>query len=229
MISEEAWSFYRTSSGVRLCWELEKPKGPEGTGQRLYRGTLRAHVATLKVAQGQISPGGRPGANLGRDRVTGDFGPHRDGPILRIRARPMPESGQGPRGGVRLFHQQSTRITQLPLEPHVVQIWSSNSRNFEATRAAYSTVWYRGTSLIRNIPPVGPYRRTMTRIPCRPWLGGWAVSYERGTPAMPIGGRTRQLHPSAACPCAACRSKRSPRFSFGWIEPEKARVLNLHK
>jgi len=26
----EAWPFYRTSSGVRLCWELEEPKGPKG-------------------------------------------------------------------------------------------------------------------------------------------------------------------------------------------------------
>ena len=30
VIRKEAWSFYRTSSGVRLCWELEKPKGPKG-------------------------------------------------------------------------------------------------------------------------------------------------------------------------------------------------------
>ena len=30
VIRNEAWSFYRTSSGVRLCWELEEPKGPKG-------------------------------------------------------------------------------------------------------------------------------------------------------------------------------------------------------
>ena len=30
VIRKEAWPFYRTSSGVRLCWELEKPKGPKG-------------------------------------------------------------------------------------------------------------------------------------------------------------------------------------------------------
>ena len=30
MIRKEAWPFYRTSSGVRLCWELEEPKGPNG-------------------------------------------------------------------------------------------------------------------------------------------------------------------------------------------------------
>ena len=31
VIRKEAWPFYRTSSGVRLWWELEEPKGPKGT------------------------------------------------------------------------------------------------------------------------------------------------------------------------------------------------------
>ena len=30
MIRKDAWPFNRTISGVRLCWELEEPKGPEG-------------------------------------------------------------------------------------------------------------------------------------------------------------------------------------------------------
>ena len=30
VIRKEAWPFYRTISGVRLCWELEQPKGPKG-------------------------------------------------------------------------------------------------------------------------------------------------------------------------------------------------------
>ena len=30
MIRKEAWIFYRSISGVRLCWELEEPQGPEG-------------------------------------------------------------------------------------------------------------------------------------------------------------------------------------------------------
>ena len=29
VIRKEAWSFYRIISGVRLCWELEEPKGPK--------------------------------------------------------------------------------------------------------------------------------------------------------------------------------------------------------
>ena len=40
---------------------------------------------------------------------------------------------------------------------------------------------YRGTSLIRNIPPLGPYSRTMSRALWWSW-GRGAVSYERGTP-----------------------------------------------
>jgi hypothetical protein len=30
VIRKEAWPSYRTISGVRLCWELEEPKGPKG-------------------------------------------------------------------------------------------------------------------------------------------------------------------------------------------------------
>jgi hypothetical protein len=30
VIRKEAWPFYRKISGVRLCWELEEPQGPEG-------------------------------------------------------------------------------------------------------------------------------------------------------------------------------------------------------
>jgi len=28
--AKDAWPFYRTISGVRLCWELEEPEGPKG-------------------------------------------------------------------------------------------------------------------------------------------------------------------------------------------------------
>ena len=36
VIRKEAWRFYRTIPGVRLCWELEGPKGPKGRGDRGY-------------------------------------------------------------------------------------------------------------------------------------------------------------------------------------------------
>ena len=29
VIRKQAWPFYRTISGVRLCWELEEPEGPK--------------------------------------------------------------------------------------------------------------------------------------------------------------------------------------------------------
>ena len=34
VIRKEAWPFYRTISGVRLCWELEEHKGPKGSWAR---------------------------------------------------------------------------------------------------------------------------------------------------------------------------------------------------
>ena len=48
VIRKEAGPFYRTSSGVRLCWELGEPEEPKGSNIRLraemhlfldYRGT----------------------------------------------------------------------------------------------------------------------------------------------------------------------------------------------
>ena len=30
VIRKGAWSFFKSISGVRLCWELEEPKGPKG-------------------------------------------------------------------------------------------------------------------------------------------------------------------------------------------------------
>ena len=41
---------------------------------------------------------------------------------------------------------------------------------------------YRGTSPTRKRTPRGPYRRPMPRVQGGP-LGGWALSYGRGTPA----------------------------------------------
>ena len=37
VIRKEAWPFYRTIFGVRLCWELEEPEGPTGLFQSLQR------------------------------------------------------------------------------------------------------------------------------------------------------------------------------------------------
>ena len=43
---------------------------------------------------------------------------------------------------------------------------------------------YRGTSLIRNTPPAGPYSSPKPRDLWRSW--GVCVSYERGTPVDPL-------------------------------------------
>jgi hypothetical protein len=44
---------------------------------------------------------------------------------------------------------------------------------------------YRGTLLMRNRPPLGPYSGEMPRALWRP-KGEGAVSYERGTPVLPV-------------------------------------------
>ena len=48
VIRKEAWAFYRTILSVRLCWELEEPKGTQGqnphvaiASQTGWRGTLQ--------------------------------------------------------------------------------------------------------------------------------------------------------------------------------------------
>ena len=48
MIRKEAWSFCRTISGVRLCWELEEPKGPKGFLQTLAEITHRGPFHSLQ-------------------------------------------------------------------------------------------------------------------------------------------------------------------------------------
>ena len=48
---------------------------------------------------------------------------------------------------------------------------------------------YRGTSLIRKRSPLGPYRRAIPRVLGGSWVGGWAFSYERDTPAPNLRAR----------------------------------------
>jgi hypothetical protein len=65
---------------------------------------------------------------------------------------------------------------------------------------------YRGTSLMRNTPLLGPYRRTMHRVLCpMVVLRGGAVSYERGTPVLQ--GTSR---PSAAAQGYFAHKKQPP-------------------
>ena len=64
VIRKEAWSFYRTSSGVRLCWELEEPKGPKGLCARLR--ACRPDACVCLVVQGPRGRGYR-GTSLMRN------------------------------------------------------------------------------------------------------------------------------------------------------------------
>ena len=51
MQTHNSWSFYRTSSGVRLCRELEEPKGPKG-----FELCLRQFGHTNSVSPGFVYP-----------------------------------------------------------------------------------------------------------------------------------------------------------------------------
>ena len=52
VIRKEAWSFYRTISGVRLCWELEEPKGPKGPPGLLFARNGTSVVGNTVVDRG---------------------------------------------------------------------------------------------------------------------------------------------------------------------------------
>ena len=47
VIQKEAWPFYKTIPGVRVCWELEEPEGPKGSGQDTDRARCRLRVSGL--------------------------------------------------------------------------------------------------------------------------------------------------------------------------------------
>ena len=40
----QAWPFYRTSFGVRLCWELEEPEGPGGNRSTTFLIGILSHA-----------------------------------------------------------------------------------------------------------------------------------------------------------------------------------------
>ena len=60
------------------------------------------------------------------------------------------------------------------------QAYASEHRS--TLRAIWSKL-YKGTSLTIKRTPLGPYRRPVPRV-LGGFLGGWAVSYERGTPVL---------------------------------------------
>jgi len=62
----------------------------------------------------------------------------------RFHAGGLPADEKTALPGLRPFHQKSTRLTELTILSYVVQIWTSNGRNFELTKPSKSTVWYLG-------------------------------------------------------------------------------------
>jgi len=72
VIRKEAWLFCRTSSGVRLCWELEEPKGYEPS---LGRGRLAAAAKMEELMDG----------NFKMDEISAE-----KRAVMYIQARPKP-------------------------------------------------------------------------------------------------------------------------------------------
>ena len=62
---KEAWSFYRTISGVHLCWELEEPKGPKGLTSNKILGTELPPELALHVVCDRSFEYGARGEGLG--------------------------------------------------------------------------------------------------------------------------------------------------------------------
>ena len=52
VIRKEACPFYRTSSGVRLCWELEEPKGPKGRSVTSPHGLHKWSIFDFPISRG---------------------------------------------------------------------------------------------------------------------------------------------------------------------------------
>ena len=85
VIPKEAWPFYRTSSGVRLCCELEEPKGPKkhetepcintNTFQNVEFTTAHHiqnnHVETMNLALATQSEAKAPGILWGLQKPRG--------------------------------------------------------------------------------------------------------------------------------------------------------------
>ena len=53
VIQKEAWSFYRTSSSVRLWWEFKEPKEPKGLRAERTRGR---QVTEALISRGIQTP-----------------------------------------------------------------------------------------------------------------------------------------------------------------------------
>ena len=75
---------------------------------------------------------------------------------------------------------------------------------------------YRGTSLIRNTPLLGPYSGIIPRVLW--WsYGGWAVSYERGTPVPKVAAAGTDPSTFAREVVTPAHWTRYPKPEFAYI------------
>jgi len=169
VIPREAWPFYRTSSGVRLCWELEEPKGPKGDPSRWV--INNSVHATLPHSTLDALPLSR---NSTRDV---SLLPYRDTSLIRERTPPgpysrsLPEVLLGSQGGGCFL------MSEVPLYPTTDAPHHRHIRHFPPLAPATCDT-YRGTSLMRNNPLLEPYSRTTPRVIRWSWGGGSFLTSE---------------------------------------------------
>ena len=74
VIRKEAWSLYSTSSGDRLCWEFEEPKGPKGS---LTPHHPLPQLLAVRVLPSLMPPSSVHASSLraGKNRCSGELPP----------------------------------------------------------------------------------------------------------------------------------------------------------
>jgi len=172
VIRKEAWPFYRTSSGVRLCWEHEEPKGPKGLLDRIpsVRGkgvrALISNTVELIPTLGAIFFEASPSRTRSAHSAPNTLDPQ--GCLAHKKTPPPQDPGVdlclwsygGPKGGA--FSSPCTRRAY----PEYSRANSLGSYGRASPRSIEPP--YRGTSRIRNSHPpriaIGPSAEAYCRF-----------------------------------------------------------------
>jgi len=175
VIRKEAWSFYRTSSGVRLCWELEEPKGPKGDRPPC------AACACQKFPPPALSSV-CDGVSPSRSRAPQMWGTHR---------RAVPRGGGGCSCSPPPSHPHRLSTEQFPVSAYVG--CSKNLKDLKTRHRHFS------------LPPPGQFPPFFSKlVRSRGWSSRSKVDIDPLDPLGPLGFEGAQhrqtLRPSVILP-----------------------------
>ena len=182
MIRKEAWSFYRTISGVRLCWKLEEPKGPEGSCKQTLLGLVN-HLGITSANQSTALSTPFPGKRESSRFTTASR--RRTPGASRSAAVKFPDmvgwarlGGEktGPHRGERTGPPRDKKAGLAPRSQY--SIGPPRDRT-ERARLGTHVRGCRGTSLMRKRLPLGAYSRHMPRVGTRGMRRRGASSFFR--------------------------------------------------